>query len=407
LWRYAFMGAVIAFAGPPIYIHTPKVYGEIQGLDLGVMGLILVILRLVDFVQDPALGIIITKFQKQLSALVLIFSVVFGIGMVCLFSPEPLFHLPTWFALSLALVFTGFSGLQIIFYSTGLELADTLSESHVRIAAWRETAVLLGISSACIAPTVLAVKFGEKGAYGVYSLVFLAILVMALWVSRPVWKLAKGASLAPMRFWHLLENKNLRWLMLIGFVNSLPTGITSTLFLFYVEQRLDAPVHAGPMLLLFFLSAAFGAPFWGQIAARISAKKTLITGMLLVIPAFIMAAFLGSGDVWQFYLICVLSGIALGADMTLLPALLSDELSRTGQSGSFTFGIWGFITKFSFAVGAGIALMCIAAAGFEPGADNPEAALRGLAWTYALIPCALKILAVISVSAAPLNKANI
>jgi len=404
LWRYALIGAVIAFAGPPIYIHTPKVYGELQSLDLGVMASILVALRLFDFIQDPALGWLITKFQKRAQTLVMGFAALFGIGMLCLFTPEPLLALPIWFAMSLALVFTGFSGLQIIFYSTGLEMAESSGESHARIAAWREASVLIGISAACVAPVILASQFGDKGGYWAYSLLFLGVLVIAMAFSRPVWQFASTQLTDASRFWHLLKNPNLRWLMGIGFLNSLPTGITSTLFLFYVEDRLGTEIHAGPMLLLFFLSAAVAAPLWGYLAARQSAKRVLMIGMILVAPAFILAAFLGTGDIWQFYVICILSGIALGADMTLLPALLSDELSRTGAGGSFTFGIWGFITKFSFAVGAGIALALIAMGGFVPGADNPESSLRALALTYAAVPCLLKLIAVIAVWIAPISR---
>ena len=129
---------------------------------------------------------------------------------------------------------------------------------------------------------------------------------------------------------------------------------------------------------------------------------------LPVSPAFFRAAFLGQGDILSFYIICIMSGFALGADMTLLPAMLSDELSRAGAGGSFTFGVWGFITKLSFATGLAIAVILVDWAGFNPDNDiNSEAALRGLAYTYALVPCAMKMLAVCVVWRAPINKAAI
>jgi len=404
LWRYALIGAVIAFAGPPIYIHTPDYYGDIQGLDIVTMGAIFLALRFFDLLQDPFLGWLINRHQNKVGLLVGIFAVLFGVGMICLFAPTPLFSVAAWFAMSMALVFTGFSGLQILFYSTGLEMAEAGGISHARIAAWREGTVLVGISAACVAPFILIGLLGQKEGYWAYSLLFLALLAAALWLSRPVWKFAGTRLSSATNFWHLLSHKNLRWLMVIGFLNSIPTGITSTLFLWYSGDRLGASEQdTGVMLLVFFICAAIAAPLWGRMAARYSAKSVLMTGMLLVVPAFILAAFLGEGDIWQFYLICVLSGFALGSDMTLLPAMLSDELNRAGAGGSFTFGIWGFITKFSFAVGLGLALMIVGTAGFDPDIENSESALRALALTYALLPCGLKLLAVLAVWRAPLQ----
>ncbi len=409
LWRYALIGAVVAFAGPPIYIHTPEFYGDIQGLDLTTMATIFLILRIFDLAQDPLLGWLVNRYQSRVQSMVIGFGILFAIGMLCLFAPNPPLALPAWFGLSLALVFTGFSGLQILFYATGLEMAESGSLSHARIAAWREATVLLGVSAACIAPVYLIQSFGEKQGYWAYSLLFLGLLTMALVLSRPVWRFASAQFTETSSFWHLLKRKNLRWLMGIGYLNSIATGITSTLFLWYAQDKLGADEwHTGLLLLTFFISAAIAAPFWGNFASRYSAKSALMTGMLLVTPAFFMAAFLGQGDVVWFYVICILSGLALGADMTLLPAMLSDELTRSGAGGSFTFGIWGFITKLSFATGLAMALVLVDWADFNPDADiHSDAALQGLAYTYALVPCLMKLLAVFVVWRSPISRSAI
>jgi len=112
---------------------------------------------------------------------------------------------------------------------------------------------------------------------------------------------------------------------------------------------------------------------------------------------------LGSGDIWAFYIICIFSGITLGADMTLLPAMISERLADSGQSPSHAFGIFGFITKMSFAVGAAISLPLLAYAQYTPGDGNTEASLRALALTYAALPCALKVFAIIGLKLAPIT----
>ena len=407
LIRYGLIGAAIAFAGPPIYIHAPKVYAEIHGVGLALLGFILLALRGFDFIQDPLLGWGISKAENKRFPLAAIFTVLLGAGMAMLFAPTLSLTPGLWFALSLALVFTGFSGLQIMFYSAGLGLADNLKTSHTKVAAWRETSVLIGVCAACVAPAIFAHFTNEITGYVLYSVAFLILLFTGLMLSAPVWRAPLPKQKQQASYKTLLKDKPLRWLLAIGFLNSLPTGVTSTLFLFYVQDRLGAKIHAGPLLLLFFLSAALSAPFWGWLAARTSAKSALMAGMILSIPAFITAALLSQGDVGIFYIIAVLSGITLGADMTLLPALLSARLSDSGQSPERAFGMWGFITKMSFAIGAGVSLPVLAAYEYTPGAGNSGSALLALALTYAALPCALKIFAILGLKFAPINNSPI
>ena len=401
LFRYGLIGAAIAFAGPPIYIHAPKVYADFHSVNLAVLGAILLAIRAFDFIQDPILGWWIAKSGNKRLPLVALFSLLLGVGMTALFAPNLPIAAGLWFAGSLALVFTGFSGLQILFYSAGLGLADHLSAPHARIAAWRETSVLIGVCLACVAPSAFALFAGESLGYGLYALVFLTILGVGFALSRPIWRTPLPPRTEKANYKSLLQDSPLRWLLGIGFLNSLPTGITSTLFLFYVEDRLGTKAHAGPMLLTFFLFAALSAPFWGKLAAKYSAKSVLLAGMALAIPAFITAAFLGTGDIIPFYIVCVLSGITLGADMTILPAMLSARLELSAQSPAHAFGFWGFITKMSFALGAGIALPLLAFVGYKAGQANPEPILFALALTYAGLPCLLKVLAIIALKLAP------
>jgi hypothetical protein len=48
--------AMLAAAGLPIYIHAPKFYVDEYGVSLAALGVALFALRLIDVVQDPALG---------------------------------------------------------------------------------------------------------------------------------------------------------------------------------------------------------------------------------------------------------------------------------------------------------------------------------------------------------------
>ena len=94
-------------------------------------------------------------------------------------------------------------------------------------------------------------------------------------------------------------------------------------------------------------------------------------------------------------LVCVASGVALGADLTLPGALLAGVIQRAGHSGRLEgayFGWWNFATKLNLALAAGIALPLLAFFGYAPGSRD-AAALGALTLAYCALPCVLKALA--------------
>jgi Na+/melibiose symporter-like transporter len=130
--------------------------------------------------------------------------------------------------------------------------------------------------------------------------------------------------------------------------------------------------------------------------ARFGLERSWLVGMLLAVAAFIWALGLGAGDVVGFALVCIASGIALGADLTLPGAMLAGVIQRAGHGerleGAY-FGWWNFATKLNLALAAGIALPLLALFGYTPGARDPSA-LSALSIAYCLLPCVLKLTAV-------------
>jgi GPH family glycoside/pentoside/hexuronide:cation symporter len=197
-------------------------------------------------------------------------------------------------------------------------------------------------------------------------------------------------------FGAVLRDTLARRLLLIALLNAAPVAVSSTLFLFYVESALDAPGFEGPLLLLFFLSAAAAAPVWGMLAERYGTQRILLCAMVLAIFAFGGALFLGSGDKWWFALVCVASGAAMGADLTLLPALFAARMAKISPSAAEGFGLWSFVSKFTLALAAAILLPALDGAGFVSAADgqSPEKAIDLLRLLYAGVPCVLKLAAI-------------
>ena len=55
-FSYGLLGLPLAFAALPIYVHVPRFYAEVAGMELALLGAILLGTRLLDAGIDPWLG---------------------------------------------------------------------------------------------------------------------------------------------------------------------------------------------------------------------------------------------------------------------------------------------------------------------------------------------------------------
>lgn len=400
LARTGLMAAALAFAGLPIYIHVPSYYAEELAVPLPALGAALLAVRAVDGLQEPAIGWLADRFRGRREAWVLAAVAALILGFAILFAfPDVSDPLPR-LVVGLLLAFTGFSALQIALYDHGVAMAHAGVGGHTRVALWREVGGLVGVLAASLSPALLAAALGASRAFTAYAVMFGLLAAAAACAMEGRWRASRRGSGPEGGFRLALRTPGVPSLLAFAFVNAMPTAVTATLFLFFVEHVLDAESLAGPLLLAFFASAAAAAPFWARLADAIGRRAALAAGMSISIVAFAWTYALGPGDAGAFLLITVASGAALGADMTLPPAMLA---ARVRGDGGRAFALWTFTQKTALAVAAGVALPALAYAGFDPrspGGDGGEA----LSFAYALIPCALKLLALAALLAAPISE---
>jgi Na+/melibiose symporter-like transporter len=180
-----------------------------------------------------------------------------------------------------------------------------------------------------------------------------------------------------------------RRLLIVFVANGIAAALPATLFLFFVADVLQAESASGPLLALYFIAGAASLPLWVMLSARRGRVFAWLLAMGVSIVAFAGASLLGSGDVWAFAIICIASGLALGADLALPAAIAADLGERQGQAGA-CFGVWNLVAKLNLALAAGLSLPLLGALGYVPGGS---AGLPALTFAYALLPLAFKALA--------------
>jgi Na+/melibiose symporter-like transporter len=406
LAAYGLLGLPLAMAALPLYVHLPKLYGGDLGMDLALVGAVLLVTRLGDAVSDPLLGAWSDRVRDRrlfvIAALPLL-----ALGMLGLFHPpaDRSLHAP-WLAALLVVTYLGFSAASISYQAWGAQLTDDV-HGRTRVTAAREAFTLVGVVFAAAAPQFL----GGENADGLarFSVMFAGLLVVCAAVT-----LAAAPRPAPgtrdrepvmHALSHALGNTGFRWLLGVFMLSGIAAAIPSTLVLFFIADVIGAADRAGLFLVVYFLAGAAGIPVWVFAARRIGKRNAWLAGMALSVAAFAWAWRLGEGDVAAYAVICALSGLALGADLALPPSMLADVIEAGAHGGRRNegsyFGVWNLVTKANLAIAAGVALPLLAALGYTPGAGGEP---RALSLIYCLLPCAFKLASAALLWASPIER---
>ena len=396
LFAYGLFGMPLAMAALPLYVHLPKFYGDHLGVPLATLGLLLLLLRLADGVLDPLLGAWSdhARSRKRLIALAV---PPLALGMAALFAPQVAGHaaLLVWLGVALAAVYFAFSLATINHNAWGAELSADPVE-RTRITAVREGLALVGVVVASIAPAWLGADGGEAAGLPrfafAYSLLLIACAAITLGAAPAVERMPVRRRFMLSDMTTPLADPLFRRLLATFMANGIASAIPATLVLFYIADVLQAEARQGLFLALYFVAGAAGMPLWVKLSARVGKAQAWGLAMGVAIAAFVWAAFLGAGDATAFAAVCVLSGLALGADLALPPSLLADVIGRDGRmhaTGAY-FGLWTLATKLNLALAAGIALPLLGFLGYTPGARD-DAAVHALAVIYAAVPCLFKL----------------
>lgn len=409
--RYGLPGFALAFAALPLYLLTPLLYAEQFGISLAAVGVVLMLTRLIDAVTDPWIGRLIDRSHYGYWPWLAGGLAVMIIAMAFLVNP-PVAALLRSESQALILVYLGLATLIVSVGNSfatlshqGWAVAWTSEPSEqARLVGARETWALLGVITAAAITAqrsglALSIMLAVSGLAAMAWTRSLAAIGRqhaqgATWVALPAWRT-------------LFQKPEFRKLLSAYAINALANSIPATLVLFFIQDVIKLPPNwAGALLALYFLCAAIGVPLWTRLSARQGPLRTWLFAMLLATLAFGWALSLGEGDFIAFAVICVVTGLALGAELVCPPLLLGLAIERAGHRQALEasyFGVWNLASKLALAVAAGLALPALAWLGYIPGASAGSDArdgIQALQWVYAGLPCLLKLLAIMALALA-------
>ena len=401
--RYGALGAPLAFAALPLYVLLPNHYAAQLGVPLAGLGAVLLGTRALDAIVDPWLGRLVdrglARSRTQVLAAASLAALLMAVGFVALFFPPAASanQLLAWCAVMLLITTLGYSALGVLHQAWGARLGGG-AVAQSRIVSWREGLSLAGVLTASVLPALAGIPVMVASGVALLALGLWALSTAPLRTAPPhsvpsAGDRAGGKPPRDEKIWALpWRVPAFRALMAVFLLNGVASAVPATLVIFFIQDRLQAPTWEPLFLGSYFAAAGLSMPLWVRAVARFGLLRCWLAGMALAIAAFVWAARLGAGDGPAFVAICLLTGVALGADLAVPSALLAGVIQRAGHAlqheGSY-FGWWTCANKLNLALAAGLALPALQALGYAPGARD-GAALGALALIYAALPCLLK-----------------
>ena len=390
---YSLPSIPLAAAQIAVYIAVPAIYSKIAAVGIGITGLVIMISRVIDMITDPILGTFLDRMVEKIGwkFWLLIGFPLISIGIFILFNPLDGLEI---FSLLLGIIFVtlGWTFFSIPWWGIGIAISNSNSNDRFKVVSFRE---LLTIPGVILGLFLIHFSNISGEIFLIISILFLSPLFIKK-IPIPNISNKKGTSYF-LNIKNLLkDNSNFKYLCLSYFFIGLSNGVTSILFILFVEFIIGGSPQN--FLSIYFISAFMGLPFVYMLASKYNKKRIWTSFILLACICFLPVVFLSNNSTTLFMVICIISGFCLSADLIIPSSIQADIIYKEQQKNKNVlvgkiYSVWSFIQKLSLALSAGVCLPLLGYFGFNPSEVNTQ--LLPLSFAYGIIPIILRIPAII------------
>ena len=390
---YSLPSIPLAAAQIAVYIAVPAIYSKIAAVGIGITGLVIMISRVIDMITDPILGTYLDRMVEKIGwkFWLLIGFPLISIGIFILFNPLDGLEI---ISLLLGVIFVtlGWTFFSIPWWGIGIAISNSNSNDRFKVVSFRE---LLTIPGVILGLFLIHFSNISGEIFLIISILFLSPLFIKK-IPIPNIYNKKGTSYF-LNIKNLFkDNSNFKYLCLSYFFIGLSNGVTSILFILFVEFIIGGSPQN--FLSIYFISAFMGLPFVYILASKYNKKRIWTLFIILACICFLPVVFLSNNSTTLFMVICIISGFCLSADLIIPSSIQADIIYKEQEQNKNVlvgkiYSVWSFIQKLSLALSAGVCLPLLGYFGFNPSEVNTQ--LLPLSFAYGIIPIILRIPAII------------
>lgn len=378
---------------------VPPLYSQQFGMPLAQVGLVMFLIRLIDAVTDPLIGLAIDRspFRQQHKPWIFVTFPIFLIGLTLLLFPIDGLVGPAYLFVALLLTYMAYTIALISHQAWGASLAhDTAHMS--RLFGLREIAVIFGIlgtfSMMALAEQLgggaLTVKTATAGGF-ILTMVVLATAITGKFAPDPrrtdgheheSYRQYRGFLLSP----HFVTVCGAALLYNFGMVAG------SVLSYFIADKLFGIGARFALGQMIYFIAAWIGMVGWIRLAARVGDGTTLVISSIFSVLAFSGLLFWAQIATPAAYFIHnAVIGLGFGAGPYLVRSLTGTlakhhEVATGQRVRGVGYSIVTFFDKLGSGLAAGVVLPLVAWLGFNPTATTSTTGHTSLLFSAVAFP---------------------
>lgn len=423
-WRLAAFAAPAAAssaASLPLILYIPVYYTADLGFSLTAFGLIFAATKVWDVITDPTVGVLTDRFETpwgRRRVWLALGAIIMVLGSVLLFFPERFNDGPistVYLSVVLIALYTGFTFFEVSHTAWAAELSDEY-HNRTRMQGWVAWFGVAGGLLVMSAPalieqlgrtTTYQERIESMGWFMVIALPITMVLAVTLVPEghyKPVERIGFRTAIRA-----LATNKPMLRIVIVNFLLAFPAASRSAMYVFFIVSVLESPGYISLILVAYFTTGPIAIPFWAWASGKVGKHKAVAYGLFFhaIIALFYLLP--GSGDVWMYVAIHLLSGLVYQGHGFLTRAMVADVTDADNlETGQQRTGLYFSLVTMTSKVGNAVAVAAVypllQLIGYVSGGDNSPEVIDRFRYMYVAVPFAVEMVAVWIIYHYPLDE---
>ncbi len=385
-------------------------YTDIVGLSPALVGTMFLLVRLLDAITDPLMGVMADRTQSKWGRYrpyLLWLAIPFGLISVLTFTSFDLFaeHKFLYAIITYTLLMLIYTAINIPYSALASALTNDPSE-RVSVQSYRFVFGMLGGLLIAAGTLPLVEFFGEGDDAVGYSYtmavmgalgVFLFLLCFAGTKERVP---AVTDHQAPLRteFSALWRNDQWRVLAMVGVFLLSGQVLRASIAIYYVKYYLEVPDQVTTFITCGMVASILGCAFASKLSKKVCKVKAYITLQVTAALICIASFWIGSDQIVLAFAAYILWNFVLQMATPLLWAKMADTaeygLWKTGkQQNGMIYSSVVFFIKLGIAIGGAAAGWLLSFYDYEAGVSQSNYTIEGILLCFTVLPAIGSLLA--------------
>jgi len=391
----------VAALGVPLTVYLPNYYASHIGLSLAAVGIAFSMVRLIDILFDPLIGVAINatrtpfgRFRPWMAA----GAPLLMLAAYMIFMAQPgitTLYMVVW----LLVLYAGFSMLVLGHSAWAAALVPEYHQRSV-VYGWMQAVGVLATIAVLALEPLMATIWHKSVTQGVQAMGWfiigitpLTILLCTFVVGEP--KQVETSERVTLRdYWVMFARPSLLRMLGADLALALGPAITAALYIFFFTQALGfTRTQTNVLLLIYIVAGLFGAPTWALVAKRLGKHQTVMLGCVLYGFAQAVVFVAPHGNMSFMVPAMFFAGFIVSCFTFLIRAMVADisdevRLDIGKDRSALLYGLITSTSKVGSTLSVGITYGILATFGFQAkeGMANTGVALDALIGCYVVVP---------------------